>query len=47
MKRGDTLTRIAQKSYGDATRVADIRAANRDKIGPGDRLVEGVILVLP
>lgn len=47
VKRGDTLTRIAQKSYGDATRVADIRAANRDKIGPGDRLVEGVILVLP
>ena len=47
VKRGDTLWKIAQRAYGDASRNVDIRNANLDKIGPKDQLVEGTILVLP
>lgn len=47
VKRGDTLWKIAQRAYGDASRNVDIRNANPDKIGPKDQLVEGTILVLP
>jgi hypothetical protein len=47
VKRGDTLWKIAQRAYGDASRNVDIRAANLDKIGPKDQLVEGTILLLP
>ncbi len=47
VKRGDSLWSIAQRVYGDASRNRDIREANKDRIGPGDTLVEGTILVLP
>lgn len=47
VKRGDSLWSVAQKAYGDASRTADIRAANRDRLGDSDKLVEGMILVLP
>ena len=47
MKRGDTLWKIAQRAYGDASRNVDIRNANPDKIGPNDQLAEGAVLVLP
>ena len=47
VKRGDTLWKIAQRAYGDASRNVEIRNANLDKIGPKDQLVEGTILVLP
>ncbi|MBR1836397.1 MAG: LysM peptidoglycan-binding domain-containing protein [Kiritimatiellae bacterium] len=47
VKRGDTLTSIAQRVYGDATRNRDIRAANPGKIGEGDSIQAGDILVLP
>ncbi len=47
VRRGDALWSIAQKAYGDASRMADIRAANRDVLGGSDRLVEGMILTLP
>lgn len=47
VKRGDTLWKIAQRAYGDASRNVDIRNANLDKIGPKDQLVEGTVLVLP
>lgn len=47
VKRGDTLWKIAQRAYGDASRNVDIRNANADKIGPHDQLVEGTVLVLP
>lgn len=47
VRRGDALWSIAQKAYGDASRMADIRAANRDVLGGSDRLVEGMVLTLP
>lgn len=47
VKRGDTLVRIAQRAYGDATRNVDIRRANPDKVGPNDLIREGDILLLP
>ena len=47
VKRGDTLWKIAQRAYGDASRNVDIRNANPDKIGPNDQLAEGAVLVLP
>lgn len=43
----DTLTRIAQKAYGDASFVKAIRDANPDKIGPDDRIEVGAELVIP
>lgn len=47
VRRGDTLWSVAQKNYGDASRTADIRAANIDVLRGGDKLTEGMILVLP
>ena len=47
VKRGDTLWKIAQRAYGDASRNVDIRNANPGKIGPNDQLSEGTLLVLP
>lgn len=47
VRRGDTLWSVAQKAYGDASRTGDIRAANRNVLGDGDKLVEGMILTIP
>ena len=47
VKRGDTLWKIAQRAYGDASRNVDIRNANPGKVGPNDQLAEGTLLVLP
>lgn len=47
VRRGDTLWSVAQKAYGDASRTADIRAANADRLRGSDKLTEGMILVLP
>ncbi len=47
VKRGDTLWKIAQRAYGDASRNVEIRNANPGKIGPNDQLAEGTVLVLP
>jgi len=47
VKRGDSLWSIAQTVYGDASRMRDIRSANRDRIGPNDRLTEGTDLMIP
>ena len=47
VKRGDTLWKIAQRAYGDASRNVDIRNANPGRVGPNDQLSEGTVLVLP
>ena len=47
VKRGDTLWKIAQRAYGDASRNVEIRNANPGKVGPNDQLAEGTLLVLP
>ncbi len=47
VRRGDSLWSIAQRVYGDAARNRDIREANKGKIGPNDKLEEGMILVIP
>ena len=47
VKRGDALLSIAQRTSGDATRNRDIRDANPGKVGEGDVIREGDVLVLP
>ncbi len=47
VKRGDNLTTIAQRVYGDASRNRDIREANKGKVGHDDILIPGTILVIP
>ena len=47
VRRGDTLWSVAQKAYGDASRTGEIRAANAERLRGGDKLVEGMVLVLP
>lgn len=47
VKRGDNLTTIAQRVYGDASRNRDIREANKSKVGSDDILIPGTILVIP
>ena len=47
VKRGDTLWKIAQRAYGDASRNVEIRNANPGRVGPNDQLAEGTVLVLP
>lgn len=47
VKRGDTLWSIAQRFYGDASRNKDIRDANRDVLRDGDKVEQGMILVIP
>ena len=44
---GDSLSRIAAKMYDDAGRWKDIRDANREILGNGDRVEYGQILVIP
>ena len=45
--RGDTLSRIAQRVYGDWRRAADIAAANADQIVDPNRIEIGQVLTLP
>ena len=48
VRRGDTLTEIAARVYGSASRWTLIRDANRDKTGPdGTRIRPGMVLRLP
>ncbi|MBI1250738.1 MAG: LysM peptidoglycan-binding domain-containing protein [Alphaproteobacteria bacterium] len=44
---GDTLSRIAQRIYGDAAQAAAIGAANADQISDPDRIYAGQVLRLP
>lgn len=44
---GDSLSRIAQRIYGDGNRWRDIYNANRDQISDPDRIYPGQVLVIP
>jgi nucleoid-associated protein YgaU len=44
---GDTLSKISQKLYGDASRYMEIYYANRDKIEDPDKLDVGWQLSIP
>lgn len=47
VKRGDTLSRISQKMYGEASQWRKIYQANRDRIPNQNALKLGVELVIP
>ncbi|MEB3223034.1 MAG: SpoIIE family protein phosphatase [Candidatus Sericytochromatia bacterium] len=44
---GDTFYRISRQHYGHPGMHAAIRAANRERLGPGQALVSGLVLALP
>lgn len=44
---GDTLFRVAEKFYGDATHWKRIRDANRTRIDPDGRIRAGQIIIVP
>jgi nucleoid-associated protein YgaU len=45
--RGDTLSAIAQREYGDASRWKVIFEANRDQISNPDLIQPGQVLTIP
>jgi nucleoid-associated protein YgaU len=45
--KGDTLSAIAQREYGAASRWREIYEANRDQISDPDRIQPGQVLVIP
>ncbi len=47
VKKGDTLSTIAEQTYGKAGRWTDIYAANRDVLDDPDCVRPGQILQLP
>lgn len=48
VKRGDSLSKIAQRAYGDMMKYPQIYAANRKTIGPNVNLIEpGQVLFIP
>ena len=48
VKAGDTLSKIAEKIYGDAEAYHKIYEANKDAIGPDpDMIKEGLELTIP
>jgi nucleoid-associated protein YgaU len=47
VKSGDSLSRIAQREYGDASKWHAIFDANRDKIKDPDLIHPGQVLTLP
>lgn len=47
VRRGDTLSKIAQTTYGDPSRYSDIFAANRRILTHPDRIYPGQILHIP
>ena len=47
VRRGDTLSEIAQASYGDPNRFGDIVRANPLVIGDPDRIFPGETLKIP
>lgn len=47
VKRGDTLSEIAQAHYGRASQWRRIFEANRDQLDDPDRIQPGQVLVIP
>lgn len=47
VRKGDTLSTIAEQIYGKAGRWTDIFAANRDVLDDPDRIQPGQVLQLP
>ncbi len=47
VKHGDTLSKISQHFYGDASKYMDIFYANRDKIEDPNKIQVGQELVIP
>lgn len=47
VKAGDSLSKIAQREYGDAAQWKKIHAANRDQIPNPDLIHPGQVLKLP
>jgi nucleoid-associated protein YgaU len=47
VKAGDSLSKIAQKFYGDASAYTKIFNANRDKLSDPDKIFPGQDLVIP
>lgn len=47
VQKGDTLTSIAKKYYGDANRWKDIYNANKTRIKDKDKLTIGTKLIIP
>ncbi len=44
---GDSLSKIAQREYGDASKWREIYEANRDKIQDPDLIYPGQVLTIP
>jgi LysM repeat protein len=44
---GDSVYRIAERVYGDSEQWKRIRDANKDRLGPGNQLRAGQVLVIP
>jgi nucleoid-associated protein YgaU len=47
VKPGDTLSKLAQQFYGDASQYRRIFEANRDKVTDPDRIQVGQVLTIP
>ena len=47
VKKGDTLSAIAEHYYGDANLYLKIYAANRDQLDNPDKIYPGQILIIP
>jgi len=47
VKKGDTLSRIAEAIYGDSSLYRKIFDANRDKLNDPDKIFPGQVLLLP
>jgi nucleoid-associated protein YgaU len=44
---GDSVYRIAERVYGEPDQWKKIRDANKDRLGPGNQLRAGQVLVIP
>src|SRR4051812_45009693 len=44
---GETLFTLAQRYYGDGSRIADLYQANKDTLATPDHLPPGAVLVIP